>query len=130
MAGKPWMAHRRIQHRLLPVHEDVLDPGIDQSVPIQGLEVAQETGGQGAVAGAEFDNSYNRLRCKRLGLSLLPGHYFLEIIRGQGMGKLIVGGGKGLVKLADLIASKAIEELIDMRLPLIDRLIVADQLGE
>src|SRR5262245_24973068 len=130
MACKPWMAHGRIQHRLLPVHEYIVDPGIDHSLPIEGLEVAQETGGKVAVAGAEFDDSQRRLRLRRPGVSLLPGGNFLEIIRGKGMGKPIVGGGKGLVKPADLIAPKTIKELINMRLPLIDGLIVPDQLGK
>jgi hypothetical protein len=34
-----------------------------------------------------------------------------------------------LVEAADLIAPEAVEEPIDVNLPLIDRLIVADQLG-
>jgi hypothetical protein len=34
-----------------------------------------------------------------------------------------------LVEAADLIAPEAVEERIDVDLPLIDRLIVADELG-
>ncbi len=45
------------------------------------------------------------------------------------MGEPIVRRGKGLIKIADLIAAEAIEELIDVNLPLINRLIVTDQLG-
>jgi hypothetical protein len=44
------------------------------------------------------------------------------------MGEPIVGRGKRLVEAADLIASEAVEERIDVDLPLIDRLIVADKL--
>jgi hypothetical protein len=40
----------------------------------------------------------------------------------------VVGGCKCLVKLADLIAAKAVEELIDVGLPLIDCFPIADQL--
>jgi hypothetical protein len=45
------------------------------------------------------------------------------------MGEPIVGRGKRLVEAADLIAPETVEESIDVDLPLIDRLIVADELG-
>jgi len=45
------------------------------------------------------------------------------------MGEPVISGRKRLIKLADLIASKTVEELVDMRLPLIDSFPIADQLG-
>jgi hypothetical protein len=44
------------------------------------------------------------------------------------MGEPIVGRGKRLIEAADLIAPEAVEEGIGVDLPLIDRLIVADEL--
>jgi hypothetical protein len=45
------------------------------------------------------------------------------------MREAVISGGVRLVKVADLIAAKAVEELVDMRLPLIDGFPIADQLG-
>jgi hypothetical protein len=44
------------------------------------------------------------------------------------MSEPMVRRGKGLVEAADLIATEAVEEGIDVDLPLIDWLIVADEL--
>jgi hypothetical protein len=45
------------------------------------------------------------------------------------MGEPVISRRKCLIKLADLIAAKTVEELVDMRLPLIDGFPIADQLG-
>jgi hypothetical protein len=45
------------------------------------------------------------------------------------MRESVIGGGERLVEIADLIAAKTIEELVDMRLPLINGFPIADQLG-
>jgi hypothetical protein len=45
------------------------------------------------------------------------------------MGQAVIGGRVRLIKVTNLITSKAIEELVDMRLPLIDGLPIADELG-
>jgi hypothetical protein len=45
------------------------------------------------------------------------------------MSEPMVGRGKRLVEAADLIAPETVEEGIDVDLPPIDRLIIADELG-
>ena len=91
--------------------------------------MAQKTGGEIAVAGTEFDDRQRRPRFGCHGRGFFTRRDFLKIIRGQGMGEPIVGGRERLVEIANLIAAEAVEELINVCLPLIDGFIVTDQLG-
>jgi hypothetical protein len=45
------------------------------------------------------------------------------------MGQAVIGGSECLIKITNLIAPEAIEELINVRLPLVDGLPIADELG-
>ncbi len=43
-----------IEHGLFPIDQHISNAGIHHSIFIEDLEMAQETGGKIAVAGAEF----------------------------------------------------------------------------
>ena len=125
------MLCRRVEHRLLPIHKQITDARVDPSVPIKRLEVAEKTRGKIAVARTQFDNSQRLVGDRRMLIlrGLVPLGHLFKIVNGQSMGEPVISGRKCLIKLADLIAAKTIEELVDMRLPLIDRFPIADQLG-
>jgi hypothetical protein len=101
--------------------------------------VAEKTPGQVPIARAEFNDRQVRGKGQgargifRLATRLWPRAScpitFLNVIvviGGQGMRKPVIGGRKGLIVFADLIAAKAVEELVDMGLPLVDGFPIAD----
>src|SRR5579884_4237719 len=61
---------------------------------------------------------------------LLAGTDPREVVGGQRVREAVIGGSEGLVVVAELVAPQAVEELVDMGLPVIDRLILADRLGQ
>jgi hypothetical protein len=60
---------------------------------------------------------------------LLASDYPFVVVGRERVREPIVGRCKGLIIFANLVASESIEEPINVDLPLIDRLIVADELG-
>jgi hypothetical protein len=57
-------------------------------------------------------------------------HDLLVVIIGQRVSESIIRRGKGLVEPAEFISSQAIEQMIDVVLPDVNRPIFSDRLGE
>src|SRR5437016_7177389 len=103
------------------VHEHVPGLAVDRAGGIQRLQMSQEAGGQVAVSAAPFlDNECG-------GKVGLFGRVVV-VVHSQRVRQTVIGARHRLIVVPDLSPSEAVEDGIDVRLPVVHRLELADEL--
>src|SRR5207245_1564827 len=103
------------------VHEHVPGPAVDRAGGIQRPQMSQEAGGQVAVSAAPFlDNECGG----KVGLS----GRLVVVVHSQRVRQAVIGARHRLVVVPDLSPSEPVEDGIDVGLPVVHRLELADEL--
>src|SRR2546422_7140591 len=103
------------------VHEHVPGLAVDRAGGIQRLQMSQEAGGQVAVSAAPFlDNESGR----KVGLFSCV----VVVVHSQRVRQAVIGARHRLVVVPDLSPSESVEDGIDVVLPVVHRLELANEL--
>src|SRR3989454_10169247 len=103
------------------VHEHVPGLAVDRAGGIQRLQMSQEAGGQVAVSAAPFlDNESGR----KVGLFSCV----VVVVHSQRVRQAVIGARHRLVVVPDLSPSESVEDGIDVGLPFVHRLELANEL--
>src|SRR6476469_2154064 len=122
---------RRMKTSFLFINPHIPNSRVHESIPIKRFQMRQKACSQIAVPAPPFVNDETSCRRVCLGLfalRLVTLLYTIVVVGRQGMRQTIVRRRKCLIELAKAPAAQAIEDTINMGLPLIDGAKLTDEL--